>query len=70
MTVKDAVKVLKSATEIRLCWGANQLPNFCADDPLQLDAFGGYVVDEITATGEDCDIYEIVVAMRPVKEDE
>lgn len=70
MTVKDAVKVLKNAKEIRLCWGANQLPNFCADDPLQLDAFGSYVVDEITAISADDDIYEITVAMRPVKEGE
>lgn len=69
MTVKDAAKVLKNAKEIRLCWGGCSLPNFQADDPLQLDAFGKYVVDEIVAVSVEPDVYEVTVAMRPVKED-
>lgn len=69
MTVKDAVKVLKGAKEIKLWWGDCVLPNFRADDPLQMDAFGKYVVDEIMAISVEPDVYAITVAMRPVKED-
>lgn len=70
MTVKDAVKVLKSAKEIRLCWGNGSIPGFRPDDPLPLDAFGKYVVDEIMAISVEPEAYEITVAMRPVKEGE
>lgn len=65
MNVKDAVKVLKRAKEIRICWNGNAIP-FDKDDLLMMDAYGRYVVDEIAANG---DIYEINIAMKPVKED-
>jgi hypothetical protein len=65
MTVKEAVRVLKSAKTISLCYGDNVVP-FDKDNPLSLDAFGMYVVDEIR--GMEDDYYEISIAMRPVKE--
>lgn len=67
MTVKDAIGVLKSAKEIRITWGSFSLP-VCKDDPLQMDAFGSYVVDAIDAVDSSEGFYEISIAMVPVKE--
>lgn len=65
MTVKDAVKVLKRATKITLGYGANVV--MCdMTDPLVMNAFADYVVDEIYGLGDD--EYEIDIAVRPVKE--
>ena len=65
MTVKDALKVLKQATNITLGYGANSIP--CdVTDPFVWDAFGNYVVDCICGVGED--EYEIDILMQPVKE--
>ena len=65
MTVKEAISVLRSAKTISLGYGDNVVP-FDKDNPLSLDAFGQYVVDEIR--GSEDDYYEISIAMRPVKE--
>lgn len=68
MTVKEAVKVLKRATKIELVWAGDAL-DFNKDNALMMEAYGNYVVDEIT-TGygtEDDEIYEISVAMQPMK---
>ena len=65
MTVKDAVKVLKQAKKITLGYGANVV--MCdVSDPLVLNAFADYVVDEICGVGDD--EYEINIAVTPVKE--
>lgn len=64
MTVKEAVRVLKSAKTITLGYGDNIVP-FDKDNPLSMDAFGQYVVDEIR--GLEDDYYEISIAMRPIK---
>lgn len=65
MTVKDAVKVLKTAKKITIGYGANVIP--CnVQDPLVLAAFGDYVVDSICGVQED--EYEIDLAIAPVKE--
>lgn len=64
MTVKDAVKVLKTAKKITLGYGANSIA-FEKDDPLMMDAYGDYAVEEICGTEEF--YYEIVIAMLPVK---
>lgn len=66
MTVKDAVGVLKSAKEIRIAWSGFSIP-ICKDDPLQMDAFGNYVVDSIEAVAAVENSYEIIIAMVPVK---
>lgn len=65
MTVRDAVKVLKTAKEIKLGYGENAI-TFDKNDPLMIDAYGDYVVDEIC--GDSACFYEIGIAMRPVKE--
>lgn len=65
MTVRDAVKVLKTAKKIVLGYGANAV-QFDKDDPLVLEAYGSFVVDEIRGD-EDC-YYEINIAMRPIRE--
>ena len=67
MTVKEAIGVLKSARDVRITWGSFSLP-ICKDDPLQMDAFGNYVVDEIEAVDTGAGAYEITIAMVPVKE--
>lgn len=64
MTVKEAISVLKSAKTIALGYGDNLVP-FDKDNPLSVDAFGCYVVEEIKG-GED-EYYEISIAMRPIK---
>lgn len=65
MTVKDAVRVLKTAKKITIGYGANIIP--CnVQDPLVLDAFGDYVVESICGVCDD--EYEIDLALAPVKE--
>lgn len=64
MNVKEAVKLLKRAKEVMIVWNGNAIP-FDKDDLLMMDAYGNYAVDEIAATD---DVYEVVIAMRPVKE--
>lgn len=64
MNVREAVKVLKRAKEIKIGWNGNAI-DFDKDDLLMMDAYGGYTVDEIAACEE---VYEINIAMRPVKE--
>ena len=67
MIVKEIVKVLKEAKEIMLYYGSDAIP-FDRNNPISLDAFGKYVVDEVRGISEDC--YEVTIAMRPVKEGE
>ena len=64
MTVKDAVKVLKTAKKIVLGYGANAV-SFDKDDPLVMDAYGSYMVDEIKCEGDG--YYEVNIVMRPVR---
>lgn len=64
MTVKEVVKVLKTAKKIVLGYGANAVP-FDKDDMLMMDAFSDYIVEEIRCEGEG--YYEVNVAMRPMK---
>ena len=64
MTVKEVVMVLKHANKIVLGYGANAVP-FDKNDALMMDAYGGYLVDEIRA--DDGGYYEVNIAMRPVK---
>lgn len=64
MTVKDAVKVLKTATKIVLGYGANAVA-FDKNDPLTMDAYGSYMVDEIKCEGDG--YYEVNIVMRPVR---
>lgn len=65
MTVKEVVGALKTAKEIMLAYGANGI-KFDKNDVLSMDAFGGYLVDEIRSDGEG--YYEVNIIMRPVKE--
>ena len=66
MTVKEAVSVLKSAKEIRISCNGTTFPLW-KNDPLQMDAFGKYVVDEILAMNDPEDHFELVIAMTPVR---
>lgn len=65
MTIKNAIGVLKRATKIALCYNGNII-QFEKDDPLMVDAYGKYVVDEIYGVDENS--YEISIAMQPMKE--
>lgn len=67
MTVKEAVSVLKYAKEIRIAWNGNAIP-FNKDDMLMMDAYGRYKVESIN--GDEDKVFEIEIAMRPVKEGE
>lgn len=65
MTVKEVIKVLKTAKKIVLGYGSNAVP-FDPNDRLMMDAYGCYIVDEIMGDGEG--YYEVSIAMRPIKE--
>ena len=65
MTVKEAASVLKTAKTIVLGYGANAVP-FDKNDPLMVDAFGMYAVDEIRCEGDG--YYEVNIKMQFVKE--
>ncbi len=65
MTVKEAASVLKSAKTIALGYGANAI-TFDKDDPLMMDAYGMYAVDEIRCEGDG--YYEVNIKMNFVKE--
>lgn len=64
ITVKDAVAVLKSANKIVLGYGANAV-SFDTGDPLVLDAYGDFLVDDIKGFNEG--YYELNIVMRPVR---
>ena len=64
ITVRDAVAVLKSANKIVLGYGSNAV-SFDKDDPLVVDAYGSYMVDDIKGYNEG--YYEINIVMRPVR---
>ena len=63
MTVKEVVRLLKTAKSISLGYGANAV-QFDPRDTLVVEAYGDFVVDEIQC--EDGH-YEVIIAMRPVK---
>lgn len=67
MTVKEAVGVLKTAKTIVLGYGCNAVP-FDKDEPLMMDAYGKYVVDDIRSVGEN--YYEVSIKTQFVKEGE
>lgn len=64
ITVKDAVKVLKTAKTISLSYASSAIP-FSADDPLMMDAYGDYLVDDIRGFKEG--YYELNIVLRPVR---
>ena len=66
MTVKEIVSLLKTAKKIVLGYGANAV-DFDKNDALMMDAYGGYLVDEIRS--DDGQYYEINIVMRPVRGD-
>lgn len=65
VTVREAVKPLTDASEIKLCWCRGSYP-FDENEPLMMDAYGDYVVGEIR-TGLDAHVYELHIAFQPVK---
>ena len=65
MTVKEVVTALKTAEKIVLGYGANAL-DFDKNNPLALDAYGDYIVDEIQT--DDGKYYEVNVAVRPLRQ--
>lgn len=65
MTVKEVVAALKTAEKIVLGYGANAL-DFDKNNPLALDAYGDYIVDEIQT--DDGKYYEVNVAVRPLRQ--
>lgn len=67
MTVKEAIGVLKSAQKIVIGYGSDSVP-FNKDNPVSVDAFGDYIVDDIK--GFEDDYYEINILMKPVRKGE
>lgn len=65
MTVREACAVLKMAEQIDLIWAGDAV-KFHKDNALMLEAYGGYVVEQING-GVGDESYEIVIAMQPVK---
>lgn len=65
MTVRETVSALRHAERIALGYGANAI-HFDPKDPLAMDAYGDYVVDEITT--DDGKYYEVNIAVRPIRQ--
>lgn len=65
VTVREAVKLLTDASEIKLCWCRSSY-RFDENEPLMMDAYGDYVVGEIR-TGFEARTYELHIAFQPVK---
>ena len=68
MTIKDAIQVLPDGGNIRIAYADTSI-DFERKDPLMLDAYGDYVIDELNAfplTGDKV-IFELVIAFRPIK---
>lgn len=67
MIVKEVIKVLKKAEVISIGFG-DQAHRIDRNDSLMLSVYGDYVVDCIVT--DDGKVYELNIAMRPVKEGE
>lgn len=65
MTVREVCAVLKTAKKIMLGYGGNAV-SFDKDDLLMMDAYGGYIVDEIRVDADG--YYEVNIAMNFIKE--
>ena len=63
MTVKEVVRLLKSAKSISLGYGDHAV-EFDPRDTLAIEAYGEFVVDSIRCVDEH---YEVNILMRPVK---
>lgn len=63
MTVKEVVRLLKSAKSISLRYGDHAV-KFDPHDTLAIEAYGDFVVDSINCVEGH---YEVNIAMRPVK---
>ena len=68
MTIKEALSVIKDAKEIRLSNFDGNVQCFDFTDPLILDAFGNYIVDDIYACGEA--VFEISIKLTPAKKED
>lgn len=68
MTIKDAIRVLPDGSNIRIAYADISI-DFERKDPLMLDAYGDYVIDELNAfpVTRDKVLFELVVAFRPIK---
>lgn len=70
LRVRDIVKLIKGAEEVNLCWNGSTHP-FNPEDSVELDAFGDYAVESISASGDNgqgwCNCYEIGVRTTPVR---
>jgi hypothetical protein len=64
MTVREAISVLKTAQKIAIGYGSDSIP-FNKDNPVSLDAFADYIVDDIKGFGDD--YYEVNILMKPVR---
>lgn len=64
MTVKEALAMLETPTEVAVCWDGN-LVNFNFRSEIEVEVWGDYVIRKINATGENK--FELVLASRPVK---
>lgn len=75
MTVKEIVNVIKcERDEIKLAWNCC-LKDFDPQDPIEMDAFGRYVVEDVAFSaykdGEGVKKYiEVAIAMAPIIEED
>lgn len=69
ITVRDAVKLLKSAEQINILHNELTVCQFkhSASDDIVMDAWGDYVVGEIICYDSEHDKYELILATSPIK---
>lgn len=64
VTVREALRLIPRMKEARLCWDGI-VHRIDINDPLMLEAFGDYLVQEIVPCGNG--EFEFNLAMRPIK---
>lgn len=63
MTVKEIIRIIGEAKEIRIAYEGNTY-QFNPYDGVMLEAYGKFVVERVYAMGQD--VFEIDLMLRPV----
>ena len=66
MTVREAVKVLKYARTISICYNGDSVATFNPGNAFMVDVLGDFVVSEIN-TGIEEDLFELSLAVKAYK---
>lgn len=70
LRVRDIVPLIRTAGEINLSWNGSLYP-IVPTDAVEMEAFGDFAVEYITASGTDANgmatAYELGIRVKPIK---